>query len=398
MLRFLTAGESHGQALVCVLDGMPAGLRIDFDRIDRELWRRQQGYGRGRRMAIESDRAEILSGVRAGETIGGPVAMLIANRDWPNWRQTMRVRPETPPAEAPARAPVSRPRPGHADLAGALKFERDDIRDVLERASARETAARVAAGGIARQLLEALGIEVFAHTVELGGVAARADAFEAAGARREALREASDFLSLDPETDGAMRAAVDRAKEEKDTLGGLFEVVALGLPPGLGGYASWDQRLTGRLAGALLSIPAMKGVEVGLGFEAARRPGSRVHDPIELAPDGAGPRWGRFRRRTNHAGGLEGGMTNGEPLVLRVAMKPIPTLRQGLDSVDFESGATVHATWQRSDVTSVPAAGVVGEAMVALVLCDALLEKFGGDSLAQVRRAWEAYREELEGV
>lgn len=381
-LSFRTAGESHGPALVGLVEGLPSGIALDIARVDRELARRQRGYGRGGRMKIETDRVEMLSGLKQGLTLGTPIAFLINNKD-----------------DVIDKLPVpGDPRPGHADLAGCQKHGHRDPRAVLERASARETAARVAAGGVARQLLEALGVEVFAHTTELGGVAVRPDAFAAAGERREALREASDFLSLDPEADEAMRAAVDRAKAEKDTLGGLFEVVALGLPPGLGGYASWDQRLTGRLAGALLSIPAMKGVEIGLGFEAARRPGSRVHDPIELAPDGDPDRWGRFRRRSNHAGGLEGGMTNGEPLVLRVAMKPIPTLRQGLDSVDFESGETVRATWQRSDITSVPAAGVVGEAMVALVLADAVLQKFGGDSLAQVRRAWEAYREELGGI
>lgn len=382
-LRWRTAGESHGPSLVGIVEGLPAGLALDVARIDADLARRQLGYGRGGRMKIETDRIELLSGLKQGLTLGSPLAFLVRNKD--------HVIDKLPiPAD---------PRPGHADLAGCQKYGHRDPRAVLERASARETASRVAAGGIARQLLDRLGVEVFAHSVELGGIAVRADALEAAGERRLELRTRSDFLSLDPEADERMRRAVDEAKADGDTLGGVYEVLAYGLPPGLGGYGSHDQRLTGRLAGALLSIPAMKGIEFGLGFEGARRRGSAVHDPIELAPEGRdGPRWGRFRRRTNNAGGLEGGMSTGEPLRLRVAMKPIPTLRQGLDSVEFESGATVHATWQRSDITALPAAGVVGEAMVCLVLADALLEKFGGDSVNQLRGAVEAYRRELEGV
>jgi chorismate synthase len=382
-LSWRTAGESHGPSLVGIVEGVPAGLELDIARVDADLARRQLGYGRGGRMKIESDRVELLSGLKQGLTIGSPIAFLVRNKD-----------------HVIDKLPVpGDPRPGHADLAGCQKYGHRDPRAVLERASARETATRVAAGAVARQLLADLGVEVFAHSVELGGIAVRGGAFEAAGDRRHELRSKSDFLSLDPEADERMRAAVDEAKAAGDTLGGVYELLALGLPPGLGGYASHEQRLTGRLAGALLSIPAMKGVEFGLGFEGARRPGSAVHDPIELAPEGGDePRWGRFRRRTNNAGGLEGGMTTGEPLRLRVAMKPIPTLRQGLDSVDFESGATVHATWQRSDITALPAAGVVGEAMVCLVLADALLQKFGGDSMAQLRGALETYRLELEGV
>ncbi len=381
-LSWRTAGESHGPSLVAIVEGLPAGLELDVERIDAELARRQLGYGRGGRMKIETDRIELLSGLKQGVTLGSPISFLVRNKD-----------------HVIDKLPVpGDPRPGHADLAGCQKYGHRDPRAVLERASARETAARVAAGALARQVLETVGVEVFAHTVELGGEAVSEGAYEAAGDGRLALRQKSDFLSLDPEADERMRAAVDRAKEDGDTLGGVYEVVARGLPPGLGGYASHDQRLTGRLAGALLSIPAMKGIEFGLGFEGARRPGSRVHDPIELAPPSGGPRWGRFRRRTNNAGGLEGGMTTGEDLRLRVAMKPIPTLRQGLDSVAFESGETVHATWQRSDITALPAAGVVGEAMVCLVLGDALLEKFGGDSMEQLHGALEAYRRELEGI
>ncbi|MCB9914460.1 MAG: chorismate synthase [Planctomycetes bacterium] len=376
-----SAGESHGAALVGLVEGLPSGLRLDVDAIDAHLARRQRGYGRGGRMRIETDRVELLSGVKGGATIGSPIAFRIANKD-----------------AVIEKLPVpGDPRPGHADLAGCQKHGHRDPRAVLERASARETAVRVAAGAIARHVLGALGVEVFAHTLALGGVEADATRFGAlAPAARHAAREASDFLSLDPAADERMRAAVDAAKADGDTLGGVFEVVALGLPPGLGGYASADARLTGRLGGALLSIPAIKGVEVGLGFEAARRPGSQVHDAIELAD--APQAWGRFRRATNRAGGLEGGMTTGEPLVLRAAMKPIPTLRQGLPSVDFASGETVRATWQRSDVTSVPAAGVVGEAMVALVLADAVLEKFGGDALGELLEAVEAYRRRVADV
>lgn len=379
-LRWSTAGESHGPALVGLLEGLPAGLPLSLERVDAELERRQGGYGRGGRMKIETDRIELLSGTRGGRTLGSPIAFLVRNRD-----ATLESLPVP-----------GNPRPGHADLAGCQKYGHRDPRAVLERASARETAARVAAASIARQLLEHLGVEVFAHVLELGPVRARPDAFEAAGDGRAAVRARSDFACLDPAAEEPMRAAVDRAREQRDTLGGIFEVRALGLPPGLGGYASGPERLTARVGGAVLSIPALKGVEFGLGFESARQPGSAVHDPIELAP--GIPPWGRFRRASNRAGGLEGGMTTGEPLVLRAAMKPIPSLRSGLPSVDFATGETVSATYQRSDVTSVPAASVVGEAMVALELTGAVLEKFGGDSLAQLERAWEGYREELRGV
>jgi chorismate synthase len=381
-----TAGESHGPCLIAIVEGVPAGLELDLARVDGELARRQRGYGRGGRMRIERDAAELLSGVRAGRTIGAPIALRIANRD-----------------AVIERLPVpGSARPGHADLAGCQKLGVRDPRAVLERASARETAARVAAAAVARQVIERFGVEVFAHVVELGGVAVAPEVVEAAFAgpagERAARREASDFLTLDPAADPALRERVDRAREQGDTLGGIFEVRALGLPPGLGGYASAPERLTARLGGALFSIPAIKGVEFGLGFESARRPGSQVHDAIGLAQGGEAPGGGRFSRRTNRAGGLEGGMTTGEPLVVRAAMKPIPTLRRGLATVDFESGAEVASTWQRSDVTSVPAASVVGEAMVALELTAALLEKLGGDSMGELERAWSAYRERLSGV
>jgi len=371
-LRWNTAGESHGKALVGILEGMPAGLGLDLARVDGELARRQGGYGRGGRMKIETDRAELLSGVRAGLTLGSPLALLVPNRD-----QTIE------------RLPVpDNPRPGHADLAGCQRLGMADPRAVLERASARETTMRVALGGLARQLLEAMGIELFAHVVELGGVAVRPEAWEAAGERRAALRAASEFYCLDAERESELRARVDAAREARDTLGGVFEVRVTGLPPGLGNYATPTERLGARLGGALFSIPAMKGVEFGLGFETARRPGSEAHDAIvarETAPHSGSARWGRFARATNRAGGLEGGMTTGEELVVRVAMKPIPTLRAGLPSLTFGSGEPVQATYQRSDVTSVPAASVVGEAVLALELGSALLERFPAATLSELR-------------
>ena len=375
-LRWTTAGESHGPSLIGVLEGMPAGLELDLAAVDRELARRQRGYGRGGRMKIETDAIELLSGTKGGVTIGSPLSFAIRNKD-----ATIEALP-TP----------TNPRPGHADLAGCQKYTHRDPRAVLERASARETAARVALGALARQLLEAFGVEFFGHVVELGGVPARADAWEAAGARRSALREESDFLSLDPDADRRWRADVDAAREARDTLGGIFEVRVSGLPPGLGSASSGPERLTARLGAALFSIPAMKGVEFGMGFEVARRRGSEVHDPILALEDPEGGPWGRFRRASNHAGGLEGGMSNGEALVVRVAMKPIPSLRQGMPSVDFETGSAIRATYQRSDVTSVPAASVVGEAVLALELASAFREKFGGDSMEQLRDGFEAWR------
>ena len=381
-LSWRTAGESHGKTLVGVVEGVPAGLTLDVERIDAELVRRQGGYGRGGRMKIERDHVEVLSGLKGGVTLGSPIAFEVPNRD-----QTIEELP-TP----------SSPRPGHADLAGCQKYGHRDARAILERASARETAARVAAASIARQLIEAFGVEVFAHVVELGGITARDDAWDAMGAGREARRAESDFHCLDAEVEGGMRAAVDAAKEAGDTLGGVFEVRALGLPPGLGEYSNPSERLTARLGGALFSIPAIKGVEVGLGFEVARRPGSEAHDAILPAAEGVEGAWGQFSRDTNRAGGLEGGMTTGGELVLRAAMKPIPTLRKSLPSVDFETRESSPATYQRSDVTSVPAASVVGEAVVALELSRAFLTKFGGDSMDAVRVSYEAYREAVAEV
>jgi len=392
--RFHTAGESHGRGLVTLVEGVPAGLELIAARdIDPELRRRQGGYGRGGRMQIEQDVAELIAGVRLGETLGAPVALLIWNRDWPNWERAMSPAPEDVPEEALRR--VHLPRPGHADLVGVLKYARTDARDILERASARETTARVAAGAVAKRLLAELGISIGSHVVMLGGIEATSSAAELP-ADLNAAADASPVRTLDRQAETRMVAAIDSARAAGDTLGGCFEVVARGLPAGLGSHVSWDRRLDGRLAQALMSIQAMKGVEIGLGFEAARRPGSAVHDQIETAPAGAEPdRGGGYRRTGNNAGGVEGGMTTGAPVVARVAMKPLSTLMQPLRSVDLRSGAPAAATTERSDVVALAAAAVVGEAMMAIVLADAVLEKFGGDSMLELRRNFGGYLEQL---
>jgi chorismate synthase len=398
MLRFLTAGESHGKALVAILEGLPAGLQVDVDQITTHLRRRQGGYGRGRRMAIESDRAEITSGVRRGYTTGAPVALLIANRDWVNWQLTMHVEPE-PPADATGarRSPVVRPRPGHADLAGAAKYEHGDIRDVLERASARETAARVAVGALARQMLAAIGVDITSHVTGIGGVEMTSQT-PVEFARAAALPDDAPLRCVDAEVEREMIAAIDRAREVGDTLGGSFEVIARGVPIGLGSYVQWDRKLDGRLAQAIMSIPAIKAVGLGLGPDVARRPGSAVHDEI-LAREENTPGDLAIRRPTNRAGGLEGGVTNGEDLRITGYMKPISTLMKPLRSVDLTTFDEAPAAIERSDVCAVPAAAVVGEAMVALVLADAALERFGGDSMSQltanVREAEAAIRRRL---
>ena len=385
---FHTAGESHGPALIALVEGAPAGLPLLAASVDAELARRQQGYGRGRRMQIEQDRIEFLSGVRAGETLGSPIAMLIRNRDWANWEAIMdpAPRPEDDTPQGRNRQ-LTRVRPGHADLTGLLKFDRADARDILERASARETTARVAAGAVARRLLAEFGVAIGSHLVRLGGVDALAPAILPTDLN--AAADASPLRCLDPVAERAMIARIDAAKAEGNTLGGVCEVVVTGLPVGLGAHVSWDRKLDGRLARAICSIPAVKGVEMGIGFAAAERPGSEVHDEIEPAP--GSPRTGNVRRRTNRSGGLEGGMTTGEPLVLRVAMKPIATLMRPLKTVDTSSGAPADAAAERSDVTAVPAMGVIAEAMVALVLADAFTEKFGGDSLGEMRRNYDGY-------
>ncbi len=368
MLRLVTAGESHGRALVAVVEGLPAGLRVDEAYIDRQLERRQLGYGRGGRMQIERDRAEILSGVMDGATVGSPVAVLVWNRDW---------RKEE--------APITRPRPGHADLVGVQKYGFDDVRYALERASARETAARVAGASLARRLLEEFGVEVFSHVVELGGV--RAEDLPQPWEEVRARAEASDLRCADPQAAARMREAVDAARQRGDTLGGVVEVVALGVPPGLGSYVHWDRRLDGRLAQAVMSVPAIKGVAIGDAFAVAATPGHRAHDEIFYDPARG------FYRVTNRAGGLEGGVTNGMPVVVRAAMKPLSTLRQPLHSVDVRTGEPALGAVVRSDVTAVPAAGVVCEAMVCWVLADALCEKLGSDSLEDMRTAYRQYLE-----
>ena len=390
MLRFLTAGESHGQALVTIIDGMPAGVPIDLEAITAQLRRRQGGYGRGRRMAIESDRAQVLSGVRRGRTTGAPVAMLIPNKDWQNWQKTMHVEPEMPEAATGAnRSAVTRPRPGHADLAGALKYGHEDIRDVLERASARETAARVAAGALARLLLAQFGVEILSHVTMIGGVGVD-ESLAMSVARIRAIPDDSPLHCADPAVELAMIAAIDRAREAGDTLGGSFEVVVSGLPVGLGSYVQWDRKLDGRLAQAMMSIHAIKAVGIGKGPDVARLPGSRIHDEIVPAGDAPSghPAVG-VSRLTNNAGGLEGGVTNGEEIRITGYMKPIATLMQPLRSVDLTTMVESPAAIERSDVCAVTAAAVVGEAMISLVVADAFLEKFTGDSVADIRRVVE---------
>jgi chorismate synthase len=387
-ISFHTAGESHGRGLTAVVEGVPAGLSLEMERdVDPDLTRRQGGYGRGRRMQIESDRAELLSGVRLGETLGSPISMVIWNRDWENWTVAMSHAAPAPDVNPKALRPHYLPRPGHADLVGALKYDRRDVRDVLERASARETAARVACGAVAKRLLSELGIRVGSHVVSIGPV--RAEVPETLPDDLNAASDPSPVRCLDEEAATRMMREIDAAKERGDTLGGVFEVVATGVPVGLGSYTSWSDKLDGRLAGALMSVQAIKGVELGIGFEGARRPGSEVHDPIVRADDK--PRSGRLGRASNRAGGLEGGVTTGEAVVVRGAMKPISTLRKRLPSVDLRDGSEGDAAVERSDVCAVPAAAVVGEAMVALVLADAMLLKLGGDSLGEVRRNFDGY-------
>ncbi|MDK2849306.1 MAG: chorismate synthase [Desulfuromonadales bacterium] len=384
-LRYLTAGESHGPSLTAIIEGMPANLELDEGCINRDLGRRQQGYGRGGRMSIEKDRVNFLSGVRWGKTLGSPITLSIRNRDWENWDKRM-----SPLAEDFVEdIAITHPRPGHADLTGVIKYRQDDARNVLERSSARETAARVAIGALCKRFLDDLGISVLGYVAELGGVAA--DAALEDYRERFALSEESPCRTFDAEAEQRMIEAIDQAKENGDALGGVVEVAVLGAPIGLGSYAQWDRRLDGRLAYAMMSIQAFKGVEVGLGFEAARRPGSQVHD--EIFHQG-----GEFFRKTNRAGGLEGGMTNGAPVVVRGAMKPIPTLYQPLQTVDFRSKSPYAAVVERSDVCAVPAAAVVAEAVVAIELAQAMLEKFGGDAMEEIKHNLQAYRHYVRGI
>ena len=396
MLRYITAGESHGPCLTVVIDGIPAGFPIDVEKINHDLWRRQQGYGRGGRMLIEKDEVQIRSGIRWGETMGSPVAMGIENKDWKNWTKKMSPFSE----DRDESIAVTKPRPGHADLAGVFKYHQSDIRNILERASARETVSRTAVGSFAKQLLAPFGIKVLGYIRSVGGIEVASNGLSC---EENFLRaEQSPVRVADKEAEERIMALIDQCKKTGDTLGGIFEVVALGLPPGIGSHTQWDSKLDGRLARALMSIQAMKGVEIGLGFEMARRRGSQVHDEIFFDPQRMIAHEGTprivptgFYRGSNNSGGTEGGMSNGSPLVVRVAMKPISTLMSPLQSVDLRSKQTADASVERSDVCSAPAAAVVGEAVVAFELAVAFLEKFGGDSLHEIRRNYEGYLEQI---
>ncbi|WP_371368746.1 Chorismate synthase [Sporomusa rhizae] len=382
MLRFITAGESHGPALTAIIEGLPAGVSIDSEIINSELVRRQQGFGRGGRMLIEKDKAEIVSGVRFGQTLGSPLTLMITNRDWVNWQERMSQ------FGSPTGQPVTAPRPGHADLPGALKYRRQDIRDILERASARETAARVAGGAVCKQLLAAVGIRVASHIVNIGGVTAEVvpKGYEDIIANKVN----SELGCIDAKAERKMKEAIFEAKEQGDSLGGIFEVVAYGVMPGLGSHVQWDRRLDTRLAGAMMSIQAIKGVEFGTGFDCANRLGSLVHDEIYYDSQKG------YYRETNNAGGIEGGIANGEAIVIRAAMKPIPTLMKPLLSVDIVSKTPIKANTERSDVCAVTAAAVVGESMTAYILAEALLDKFGGDTMVEVKSRIAQYREYIQ--
>lgn len=385
-MRFLTAGESHGQALTVIIEGYPAGVPFDRVLIDAQLERRQAGYGRGARMRIEQDRVEVLSGIRNGISLGSPIALLIRNRDWENWRDVMAT---DPGAVDPGRATdkkVTRPRPGHADLAGGLKYHQDDLRNILERASARETAARVAAGTAGRILIERLGCSIFSHVVQIGAVRVEDRERPDYAALKEAAF-ASPVACADQVAEAGMMRQIEEAAAAGDTLGGVFEVVCLGLPPGLGSHVHWDRRLDASLAAAMMSIPSVKGVEIGLGFRGADVPGSAYHDAIHADHEQG------FYRATNHAGGTEGGMSNGEPLVMRGAVKPVPTLGKPLPSVDLDTGESVVAAVERSDACIVPAAGVIAEAMVAWVLAGAITDKFSGDTLEEISGRVQEYQD-----
>ena len=390
MLRFSTAGESHGESLIALLSGLPAGVEIDLSFIDRELWRRQQGYGRGGRMRIEQDRAHILSGVRHGKTIGSPIAIQIANHDWKNWTESLPVAPGDP-AQHKA---VASPRPGHADLAGALKYDFPEARYVLERASARESTARVAAGGLAKLLLKLLDIEVASHVIRVGHAALER---EASWEEIRALQLRDEVLlnCVDPEAEARMKAEVDHVLRTGDSIGGIFEVVVHGAPPGIGTYANWDERLDGLLAGAVMSLQAVKAVEIGRGVTAAESFGSAVHDPIGYSAEAHSGAATRFTRSRNNAGGIEGGVSNGEEIVVRGYLKPISTLRRPLESVSFATREPTKAAYERSDVCVVPAAGVAAEAMVALTIAKLALEKFGGDSAGELSRNYRGYLEQI---
>jgi len=376
LLRILTAGESHGPALTGIIEGMPAGLELIKEQVDEQLARRQKGYGRGGRMKIETDQAEILSGVRHGRTLGSPISLLVKNRDWKNWTEAMAIEP----GGDETKKSVSVPRPGHADYQGVVKYGHDDVRNVLERASARETTMRVALGAVARTFLEALGVKIVSRVVSIADAVDETDPTGIDPAEIASTTEASEVRSLSKKAEAAFIEQIEAAKKAGDTVGGIFEVSAHGLPVGLGSYVQWDRRLEGELAKAFLSLNAIKGVELGLGFESARLPGSKVHDSIHWSEDKT-----HAVRKTNRSGGIDGGITTAEPLVLRAAMKPISTLMEPLDSIDLKTKEGVKAHVERSDYCAVPAAGVIGEALMALELADAFLVKFGGDSLEEVR-------------
>jgi len=383
-IRFLTAGESHGKGLVCIIEGLPANLELSSEYINRELERRQRGYGRGGRMKIEKDKVQILSGVRFGKTLGGPIALFIENKDWENWKEKMAVEGERPDTAVP----FTRPRPGHADLAGGIKYNQRDLRNVLERASARETACRVALGAVCKRFLEELGVFVGSYVVSIGPLCPPIE--EQDLIKRHQLAEQSEVRFPDPSKDKEFMELIDRAKEMGESLGGVFEVFAVGVPPGLGSHVHWDRKLDGRIAQAMMSIQAIKGVEIGLGFEAAKRFGSEVHDEI-------GYRKGEgYFRYSNNLGGLEGGITNGMPIIVRCAMKPIPTLTKPLRSVDVLTKEEVRAGKERTDVVAVPAASVVGESALALVLADAFLEKLGGDFMEEIKERYRIYLEHVK--
>jgi chorismate synthase len=402
MLRFSTAGESHGEALMALVSGLPAGVPVDQARLDRELWRRQQGYGRGGRMRIERDSAHILSGVRHGKSIGSPVAMTLANNDWKNWEEILPVAA----GDADKHKAVASPRPGHADLAGSLKYDFPDARYVLERASARESAARVACGALAKMLLGELGVKVGSHVIRVGTQELGRDAswaeIAASNAREEVL-----LNCVDGEAEARMKAEVDRALRTGDTIGGVFEVVVHGLPPGVGTHVNWDERMDGLLAQAVMSLQAVKAVELGRGVTAAESMGSAVHDAIgysregfsreidSLEPEDGGAKFTRFTREKNNAGGIEGGISNGEDVVVRGYLKPISTLRRPLGSVSFATREDTKAAYERSDVCVVPAAGVAAEAMVALTIARLVVDKFGGDSLRELKRNYDGYCEQI---
>jgi len=383
-IRFLTAGESHGRGLVCIIEGLPANLELSSEYINRELERRQRGYGRGGRMKIEKDKVQILSGVRFGKTLGGPIALFIENKDWENWKEKMAVEGERPDTAVP----FTRPRPGHADLAGGIKYNQRDLRNILERASARETACRVALGAVCKRFLEELGVFVGSYVVSIGPLCPPIE--EQDLIKRHQLAEQSEVRFPDPSKDKEFMELIDRAKEMGESLGGVFEVFAVGVPPGLGSHVHWDRKLDGRIAQAMMSIQAIKGVEIGLGFEAAKRFGSEVHDEIGYR-EGEG-----YFRYSNNLGGLEGGITNGMPIIVRCAMKPIPTLTKPLRSVDVLTKEEVRAGKERTDVVAVPAASVVGESALAIVLADAFLEKLGGDFMEEIKERYRIYLEHVK--